>query len=168
MAQGVSCSSRNPPPRTLPRKRRPRRRRLAPRRGIRVCWVKARPCPVWLFVSKIATTEAPVLIRGEQGVGKLLVAEMIHAQSRRSAGKLVHIPCKGIREADIEGTLFGSGHLGADGESRRGGMSRFALGGTLFLADVESMPLGGDKPGSSKRFRTLRPARRRIRAATCG
>ena len=96
---------------------------------------------VWLFASKIAPSEAPVLIRGEPGVGKELVAEMIHSQSRRSAGSFIRVPCKGIREADAEARLFGPDHSGVEDENGRGGMLHAAQGGTLFLADVECMPL---------------------------
>ncbi len=96
---------------------------------------------VWLFASKIAPTEAPVLIRGEPGVGKELVAEVIHSQSRRSAGSFLRVACKGIRESDASSAFFGPDHSGLEDENGRGGMLHAARGGTLFLAEVEYMPL---------------------------
>ncbi len=97
---------------------------------------------VMAFVAKIAPTEVPVLIRGEAGTGRHLVARTIHRQSRRAGRALVVADCKGIPEAQLEARLFG--HPQQNGpEAGPGpvGLLGSAQGGTLFLSDIECLPL---------------------------
>ncbi len=97
---------------------------------------------VRVFVAKIAPTDAPVLIRGEPGVGKGLVVQAIHQQSTRASRALVHASCKGIPEAQLEAKLFGGQPQDVeDAKQVRHGLLESAQGGTLFLSDVESLPL---------------------------
>jgi DNA-binding NtrC family response regulator len=85
----------------------------------------------------IAQGDAHVLITGEPGTGKELVARTIHARSARRALPFVLVRCSAFTDDALEAELFGSvlstGH-------RREGKIHAARGGTLFLDDVESMP----------------------------
>jgi DNA-binding NtrC family response regulator len=94
------------------------------------------------LAARVATTEAAVLIHGEPGVGKELLARTIHRQSRRAAGAFVHVNCGAIREANLESWLFGSrrSHF-LSGDQTCWGLLREAHGGTVFLSNVESLPV---------------------------
>jgi DNA-binding NtrC family response regulator len=89
-----------------------------------------------------ASSEAPVLIVGDTGTGKELVARAIHQASRRSQGPFIAVNCAAISRELIESELFGhepGSFAGAQGRKR----GRFALakGGTLFLDEINSLPL---------------------------
>ncbi len=89
-----------------------------------------------------APTNGRVLIHGENGAGKELVARAIHAQSARSLGPFVEVNCAAIPEELIESELFGherGAFTGAIG--RRRGKFELADGGTLFLDEVGDMSL---------------------------
>ena len=62
---------------------------------------------VYDLISKVSSTNATILIRGESGVGKELVAKAIHDQSSRSKMKMISINCAAIPEMLIESELFG-------------------------------------------------------------
>lgn len=85
----------------------------------------------------------PLLVLGETGSGKEVVAQTLHARSRRADGPLVALNCAAIPESLIEGELFG--HVeGAYTGARRGGMPgkiEQADNGTLFLDEIGDMPL---------------------------
>lgn len=94
------------------------------------------------LVVKIAPTAAAVLVCGESGVGKEVVARAVHRQSRRAAGPFVHVACGAIPEAEIEPRLFG-GHrraLESNGQVSQG-LLGYAHGGTIFLANVDRLPM---------------------------
>jgi two-component system nitrogen regulation response regulator NtrX len=87
-----------------------------------------------------APTNGRVLIHGENGVGKELVARAIHAQSARVAGPFVEVNCAAIPEELIESELFGHERGAFTGAvSRRRGKFELADGGTLFLDEVGDM-----------------------------
>jgi len=90
----------------------------------------------------VAPSNAPVLILGESGVGKEVVAQTIHRGSPRAAGPLIAANCAGLPETLIESELFGhtkGAFTGAD--QARPGYFRAAHGGTLFLDEIGDLPL---------------------------
>jgi DNA-binding NtrC family response regulator len=94
------------------------------------------------LITRVAPTEATVLITGESGVGKELVAECIHERSRRAQGPLVAVNCGSIPETLIEAELFGYEKGSFTGASRsHEGVFERARGGTLLLDEITEMPL---------------------------
>lgn len=91
---------------------------------------------------QIADTDVDVLIAGETGSGKEVVATLLHRWSRRSKGNFVALNCGALPETVIESELFGH-EAGAftGAQKKRVGRIEHASGGTLFLDEIESMPL---------------------------
>lgn len=92
-------------------------------------------------ISQVAKAEGPVLILGESGVGKELVAHAIHACSDRCKGPFLAVNCAGIPESLMESEFFGH-EAGAFTGARhaRKGLFRDACGGTLLLDEIAEMP----------------------------
>lgn len=94
-------------------------------------------------VRKLADLETGILITGESGVGKNVVARLIHHAGQRAAGPLVEINCAGIPDSLLESELFGYESGSFTGARQRGKPGRIeqAHGGTLFLDEVGEIPL---------------------------
>ncbi len=90
----------------------------------------------------VANADVDVLIAGETGTGKDVVASLLHEWSRRRQGNFVALNCGALPETVIESELFGH-EAGAftGAQKKRVGRIEYASGGTLFLDEIESMPL---------------------------
>ena len=95
-------------------------------------------------VERIAPTDLSVLVRGENGTGKEIVARQIHYRSTRADGPFVAVNCAAIVETLLESELFGH-EKGAftDASQTRIGKFESASGGTLFLDEIGDMTAGG-------------------------
>jgi two-component system response regulator HydG len=106
--------------------------------------IGASHCMQQLFklIEQVATFDSPVLLRGETGTGKELVAKAIHALSDRSVGPFIPINCGAFTETLLESELFGH-ESGAFTGARRAkkGRLEMAQGGTLFLDEIGEIPL---------------------------
>ena len=99
------------------------------------------------MITRIANVDADVLVWGETGTGKELVARSIHEQSKRRDHNYVAINCAAIPEHLLDSELFGheaGAFTGAKG--KRIGKFEHANGGTLFLDEIEGMPLSTQAP----------------------
>lgn len=91
---------------------------------------------------KVASTDASVMIMGESGTGKEVIAQFIHAHSRRASRQVVPINCAALPEGLLESELFGhrkGAFTGADRD--KPGLLEIANGGTLFLDELTEMSL---------------------------
>jgi transcriptional regulator with GAF, ATPase, and Fis domain len=97
---------------------------------------------VFKKIDKVSRADVSVLITGETGTGKELIANEIHRRSPRSAGPFVVINCGAIPENLLESELFGHVRGAFTGAvATRGGKFQSATGGTLFLDEIGEMPL---------------------------
>jgi transcriptional regulator with PAS, ATPase and Fis domain len=97
---------------------------------------------IFAMVPSIAQTDSSVLITGETGTGKDLLAEEIHNASARSDGPFVKVNCGALPDTLLESELFGhtkGAFTGAD--QNKPGRFRMAHGGTLFLTEIGDLPL---------------------------
>jgi two-component system C4-dicarboxylate transport response regulator DctD len=94
-------------------------------------------------IAELGPTNANVIIRGDTGVGKEVVARSLHNLSPRSGAPFLAINCGAIPEAMFESELFGH-EAGAftSAAARRVGKFEYASGGTVLFDEIESMPLG--------------------------
>ncbi|MBN1590587.1 MAG: sigma-54-dependent Fis family transcriptional regulator [Pirellulales bacterium] len=104
------------------------------------------------LIAKVAPTPSTVIVHGETGTGKELVARAVHDQSLRADGPLVAINCGALPENLIESELFGHRKGAFTGaEEHRAGLFEVADGGTLFLDEIGELP----KPTQAKLLRFL-------------
>lgn len=94
------------------------------------------------MIDKVAPTDARVLITGENGTGKELVARWLHEKSQRAAGPMIEVNCAAIPSELIESELFGH-EKGAftSAVAQRKGKFELAEGGTIFLDEIGDMSL---------------------------
>src|SRR5690242_9638021 len=93
-------------------------------------------------IAKLARNQAPVYIAGESGVGKELVARLIHEQGPRASGPFVPVNCGAIPSELMESEFFGHKKGSFTGASAdKEGLFQAAHGGTLFLDEVAELPL---------------------------
>lgn len=92
-------------------------------------------------IDRVAATDFTVLLEGESGVGKELVARQIHESSRRRQGPFVAVNCAALVETLLEAELFGIEERTATGVRGRRGKFEHADGGTLFLDEVSDLSL---------------------------
>ena len=141
-------------------------------------------------IADYGATEAPVLVTGETGTGKELVARGLHRASPRAFRPLVAVNCASLTPSLCESELFGSTRGAFTGADRdRAGVVGEARGGTLFLDEIGELPLdlqpkllrvlenqelkrvGGNKPDEVSEwllFASRPGGRRRARAAPAG
>jgi len=94
------------------------------------------------MVENIAITDAAVLLRGESGVGKDLVARAIHAASKRSDGPFIKVNCAAIPHGLLESELFGHEKGAFTGaHRRRPGHFEYANKGTIYLDEIGELPM---------------------------
>jgi DNA-binding NtrC family response regulator len=93
-------------------------------------------------VERVAPSDVAILITGESGSGKEVIADLIHALSPRNKGRIIKINCAALPRELIESELFGSVKGAFTGaHSDREGLFRQAEGGTLFLDEISEMPI---------------------------
>jgi DNA-binding NtrC family response regulator len=98
---------------------------------------------IYKTISHVAPTDATVLIEGETGTGKELIARMIHRNSRRASQAFAPVDCGAIAPSLLESELFGTlkgAYTGADRD--RMGVFEAAAGGTVFLDEIGDIDLG--------------------------
>src|SRR5262245_31600097 len=134
-------------------------------------------------IRETSRTQAKVLILGETGVGKEVVARLVHSHSLRRSRPFVAVNCSGIPETLLESELFGHVRGSFTGAYRdKPGMVRLAEGGTLFLDELGEMsprmqavllrftetgevqPVGADRPGERADVRLITATHRDLRA----
>ena len=95
------------------------------------------------LVARVAGTDTAVLLLGETGTGKEMVARAIHDASPRAKAPFVAVDCSGLAETLVESELFGHEKGAFTGAlARKSGLVEAAAGGTLFLDEVGDIPLG--------------------------
>ncbi len=98
--------------------------------------------PMLSNIETVAPTDSTVLILGETGTGKELVARAIHAESARKAGPMVTVNCGAVPAGLLESEMFGHERGSFTGAlSRKIGRFEVAQGGTIFLDEVSELPL---------------------------
>jgi DNA-binding NtrC family response regulator len=103
------------------------------------------------LMARVSDSEVNVLVSGERGTGKELVARALHAASPRARGPFVVFQCAVLAEAMLDRELFGDAAAGLPGDCARSSALCAATGGTLFLDEVADLPL----PLQAKLVRTL-------------
>lgn len=98
---------------------------------------------VWKLVKNVAKSDATVVLLGESGVGKTMIAHFIHHESDRKGGPLIEVNCGAIPESLFESEMFGYESGAFTGANKQGkpGLIEMADQGTLFLDELGELPL---------------------------
>lgn len=108
----------------------------------RLCGSSAKMQALRALLARVAPSDAPVLIQGETGTGKELVARSIHEGSARAGGPYVVVDCAALPESLLESELFGHAKGAFTGASQeRIGAVEAASGGTVFLDEIGELPV---------------------------
>lgn len=92
------------------------------------------------LIGRVARSDSAVLISGERGTGKSLVARVVHARSRRAEGLFAQVDCAALRGDELESELFGREYTAASGaSSRQLGLLELASGGTICIDNVDAL-----------------------------
>jgi len=91
-------------------------------------------------VGEVARTDVPVLILGEPGSGKEVIARAVHAASARASGPFIRVNCGAIPPAQVEVHLFGATLDAGSGAEEHHGWLHRATGGTVFLDEIGALP----------------------------
>ena len=112
--------------------------------GLQVCWSSGRAMQgVMNMVERVADSDVSVLLRGESGVGKEVIAREIHRRSPRRAQPFVKVNCAALPAELLESELFGHERGAFTGAANtRVGKFEFAQHGTIMLDEIGEMPLG--------------------------
>ena len=140
--RAVDAPADSPEPAAAGRPAAPRQRRARPARVEQIIGDSERISRVKRLIEKVAPCEARVLITGENGTGKELVARWLHAKSSRAAAPFVEVNCAAIPSELIESELFGHerGAFTSAVKQRKGKFEQ-ADGGTLFMDEIGDMSL---------------------------
>ena len=140
--RAVDAPADSPEPAAAGRTAAPRQRRARPARVEQIIGDSERISRVKRLIEKVAPCEARVLITGENGTGKELVARWLHAKSSRAAAPFVEVNCAAIPSELIESELFGHerGAFTSAVKQRKGKFEQ-ADGGTLFMDEIGDMSL---------------------------
>ena len=106
--------------------------------------IGASPCMrrLFSFIDQVAAVDSPILLQGETGTGKELVAKAIHARSNRRYGPFIAINCGAFTDTLLESELFGHEAGSFTGATRtQKGRLEMVKGGTLFLDEIGEIPL---------------------------
>ncbi|SHJ87457.1 arginine utilization regulatory protein [Dethiosulfatibacter aminovorans DSM 17477] len=90
---------------------------------------------------KVAMTDSNIIIHGETGSGKEIIAQSIHYESSRRKGKFIAVNCSAVPENLMESIFFGSVKGVFSGAENKKGLFEIASGGTIFLDEINSMPM---------------------------
>ena len=113
----------------------------SPRKGVLI-GENSRLMATVALAERVAATNATVLIRGESGSGKELIAILLHEQSKRSQGPFIQVNCAALTESLLTSELFGHEKGSFTGAiARKEGRFELAQGGTLFLDEIGEIPL---------------------------
>lgn len=96
---------------------------------------------IFNLVEKVANSKTSVLISGENGTGKELIAHLIHTRSQRRDGPFIRVNCAALPETLLESELFGIEEKAATGVGFRKGKFELADGGSIFLDEIGDMSL---------------------------
>ena len=140
--RAVDAAADSPEPAAAGRTAAPRQRRARPARVEQIIGDSERISRVKRLIEKVAPCEARVLITGENGTGKELVARWMHAKSNRMSAPFVEVNCAAIPSELIESELFGHerGAFTSAVKQRKGKFEQ-ADGGTLFMDEIGDMSL---------------------------